>query len=427
MLPAGRLVVAVSGGPDSTTLLDLLAGCRDELRLELIVGHVDHGIHPDSGRVAEQVRELAARYGLRCLVRELVLGANAGETAARAARNQALDAMRTEAGADLIATAHHADDQIETVLMRVLGGTGPAGLAGMQAVSGRLVRPLLPFRRAELARHVQEAGLRVWDDPANRDVRHERCWIRHEVLPLVRRRLPDVDRRLLRLASQASANRAAWAAVLDALPGLDVREESGGISMAAELLTRLEVDLSVEIVRAAARRWGRPVGPLTAARVVRLAAGGTSGRRVTLGKGAVAELAFGRLRLSSLPESPGARWNLAGDAGERVSAGWRFVWRRAPAPEVQLRDSRTAWFAPQSGSLTVRPWQAGDRIRPLGGRGRRLLVRCFQDARVPRSARAAWPVIEHAGLVAWVPGVCRSDLLVPAPGVEALRVDAELA
>jgi tRNA(Ile)-lysidine synthase len=426
-LPSRRLLVAVSGGPDSVALLDLLSSGRDELALELTVAHVDHGIYADSAQVAARVRALAAAYGVHCLVRELTLGAGTGETEARAARYAALEALRLDADAGAIVTAHHADDQAETVLMRVLGGSGPAGLAGMSPVAGRVVRPLLPFRREELARHVHALGLSTWDDPANRDLRHERSWVRGEVLPLLRVRIPDVEHRLLRVAAHARADRTAWAGVLDALPGLDVREDGPVISVAAEPLGRIDFALAIGLVRALARRWGRPIGPVRAERVLRLVHAGASGNQVPLGARAVAELAFGRLRFVADSEPAGDRWELGGDAGERVSGRWRFVWRRAPAPPVQLRHARTAWFEPPSAALTVRPWRSGDRLRPLGGRGRRLLVRCFQDARVPRSSRAAWPVIEHAGLVAWVPGVCRSDLLVPAAGVEALRVDAELA
>ena len=83
------------------------------------------------------------------------------------------------------------------------------------------------------------------------------------------------------------------------------------------------------------------------------------------------------------------------------------------------------WLA--SAQLVVRGWTPGERIRPLGGTGRRLLVRCFQDARVPRSRRAAWPVIAGPDGAVWVPGVCRSDALLPEPGTEAVRVDAEYA
>jgi tRNA(Ile)-lysidine synthetase-like protein len=116
---------------------------------------------------------------------------------------------------------------------------------------------------------------------------------------------------------------------------------------------------------------------------------------------------------------------LAGQSGAAAWGSWRFVWTRATAPEVQPRDGRTAWFVPET--LAIRGWRDGERLRPLGAHGHRLVVKCFQEARVPRSLRRGWPALEHAGSVVWLPGVCRSDLLVPAPGVEALRVDAELA
>ena len=426
-LPSRRLLVAVSGGPDSVALLDLLAACRASLELELTVAHVDHGIHPGSADVAEAVRRLAERYGLPHRLRVLRLGPRASETDARAARLAALESMRAESDAGAIVTAHHAGDQAETVLMRVLGGSGPAGLAAMSAVAGRWIRPLLPFRRAELARHLQAIGAAAWDDPANRDRRHQRAWLRHDVLPMLGSRVPDVEGRLLRVAAHARTDVAAWAAVLEGWPGLDLREEPGSVSIALAPLVRMPRELAVTIVRALARTWGRPLGPTRAERVLRLAMDSSSGRRVPLGGGAVAERAFDRLRLVAGTEPVGESWELSGGAGEHTSGGWRFIWRRSPAPATQPRDARTAWFQPPANGLTVRSWRPGDRLRPLGGRGRRLLVRCFQDARVPRSLRAAWPVFEHAGLVAWVPGVCRSDLLVPASGVEAIRVDAELA
>src|SRR6185369_9543497 len=112
------------------------------------VAHFDHGIHPDSAAVASGVRTLAARYRLEYEEGRGALGPAAGETSARAARYAWLEATRARLDAALIFTAHHADDQAETVLMRVLKGSGPAGLAGMAARQGALVRPLLPFRRA---------------------------------------------------------------------------------------------------------------------------------------------------------------------------------------------------------------------------------------------------------------------------------------
>jgi tRNA(Ile)-lysidine synthetase-like protein len=102
---------------------------------------------------------------------------------------------------------------------------------------------------------------------------------------------------------------------------------------------------------------------------------------------------------------------------------WRISWREEAAPERLDRRASSSWLA--EGDYTVRPWRAGDRIRPLGGTGRRLVVRCMQDAKVPRSQRVGWPVIEASGEVVWVPGVCRSADRIPGPGARARRIDAE--
>jgi tRNA(Ile)-lysidine synthase len=422
-----RLLVAVSGGPDSVALLDLISGCAEALGLELAVGHVDHGIHPDSASVAEGVRGLAVEYGLPFLGRRLALGRDATETLARAARYRALEAMRRRARADLIATAHHADDQAETVLMRVLRGSGPGGLAAMSSRRGRLLRPLLPFRREDLARHLQSLGRSGWVDPANTDPRHLRAWIRGDVLPALRSRLADVDTQLGRLAEQASLHRGAWDAVLDMLPGLDYRAEVEGASVASKGLEVLDRKLFICIAMAAAARCGISLGPMRANRIAGLAESGRSGSQVPLGDGWIAEVSFDRLRFAR----PAARpvpddLLLVSERGTAVWAGWRLVWSPGLVPERQERVAATAWVDPAAPGLAVRAWREGDRVRPLGGR-RRPLVRCFQDARIPRSRRPGWPVLESEGSVVWVPSVCRSDLLVPRAGTEGLRVDAELA
>ena len=267
-LAPGPAVVAVSGGPDSTALLDLLAQTRDAHQLELVVGHVDHGIHPDSAAVAGQVRALALRYGLPVHVGKLGLGPEAGETRARAGRYQWLEALRAGLGAEVILTAHHANDQVETVLMRVLKGSGPAGLAGMASVRGHLVRPLLPFRHADLMRHLEQTGLKAWVDPANSDRRHLRSWIRTELLPAMRQRLPEVDSSFLRLSHQAHRDRAAWDALLDVLPELDLRLETEGISVAASSLGGYDSPLVQAVILAAARRAGCQLGPSRVGRVL---------------------------------------------------------------------------------------------------------------------------------------------------------------
>jgi tRNA(Ile)-lysidine synthetase-like protein len=419
-------VVAVSGGPDSVALLDLLVHTRADHGFELLVAHADHGIHPASVRVAEEVRRLALSYGLQFEAGELKLGSSAGETLARTARYAWLNALRRRRGADLLMTAHHADDQIETVLMRILAGSGPAGLAGMASVSGPLVRPLLPFRRAQLVEYVRERGLPVWLDPANADARHLRSWIRTNLLPSLRRRVPRVDLNLERAAAQAARDRAAWDAALDVVPGLDVRRESEGISVAAAGFGDYDSALTHTLLLALARRAGCTLGPTRAARIARLLAAAESGTRVPLGGRWFAELAFGRLCLRQLADEPLlAPQALEGSHGTTVWGRWRFHWEPAAAPERQDRTAMSAWFLPVP--LTVRAWVPGEKLRPLGGRGRRLLVRCFQEERVPRSSRESWPVLAASDQIMWIPGVCRSDAALPAGGGEAMRVDAEYA
>ncbi len=426
-VPSGRALVAVSGGPDSVVLLDLLLRCADRHGLEPIAGHVDHGIHPESARVAAWLRDYAAERGIPWESVTLGLGAGAGETEARAARYAWLARTRLRLGAATVFAAHHADDQIETVLMRTLAGSGPAGLAGMREVSGGwLVRPLLRFRREALLRYVRERGLEVWIDPANADPVHLRSWIRVELLPFLRRRVAAVDDRLLRAGRQAARHREAWDAVLDRLPELDLRAQDGAISVAGAPLASYDSALAESVIMALARRAGCPLGPSRTARVLSLIARGTSGFRAPLGAGWRAELSFGRLRIARVAASPrSAPWTLGGEAGEGSWGRWRLRWRPERAPERQERAAFVAWFTPDA--LLVRGWSPGDRVRPLAGAGRRLVVRCFQDARVPRGRREEWPVVADDAAIVWVPGVCRSDALLPSGGAEALRVDVEYA
>ncbi len=423
-LPPGRALVAVSGGPDSVALLDLLVRSREVHRLELVVAHVDHGIHADSGRVAGQVRDLALAWGTEFESVELGLGAAATETQARTRRYAWLEQTRVRTGAGVVFTAHHADDQVETILMRALEGSGPAGLAAMSDQSGAIVRPLLPFPREALLAYARERSLPTWSDPANHDSRHLRSWLRCEVLPQLRCRLPRVDLKLARLGAQAARDRTAWSSVLDFLPGLDPQPEDGGISVAAAPLRGYDSALAQTLLIAAARRLGCQIGPARAARILGLLAAGNSGSETPLGGSWRAELAFDRLRLVRVArDSAEAPLSLDADAGEMRWGGWRIRWRPEPAPALQERAALTAWFRPQE--LTIRGWLPGEKVRPLAGAGRRLLVRCFQDAGVPRRRREGWPVLASSDAVVWIPGGCRSDALVPAGGMEALRIDAE--
>lgn len=425
----GRALLAVSGGPDSVALLDLMASIRAEIGVSLAVAHVDHGIVEDSGDVAEQVLALATRYKVPAHLVALNLGPGASETRARRGRYRALREIQRKIGADYLVTAHHADDQIETVLYRVLRGSAPAGLAGIPARGPKgLVRPLLPFARSELRawldsrRPTADARLPTYDDPANSDIRHDRSWLRVRVLPILRERFGStLDTRLLGLQRSAELERDAWQSVLRALPELDFQSEVGAVSVACGPLATYDKTLSVALLRALAREAGAVLGPVRAARVARFAGRAQSGQRVELGQGWVADVAFGRLRIVRIDFGvPSAgNWG-SSDEGRADWDGWSIEWRREAAGE-STRRGLTTWVPVSPGQ--VRAPLRGDRILPLGGVGHRPVRRLLMEARIPRMERARYPVLVHSGQVVWVPGVCRAGVDVPLPGATALRID----
>ena len=420
----GSAIVAVSGGADSVALLDLLHGVATDRGLSLVVAHADHGIQRESGNVGKMVRELAEQYGLPFELGRLSLGPDTTETVARRARYAWLREVQHRLGAAYLVTAHHQDDQIETVVLRALRGSAPAGLAGI-ARRGRdgLVRPLLPFTHRELVAQVAARGLTAHDDPANADPRHLRSWVRTQLLPLLTERLgARVTGDLRRLGRQAAADRRAWDRALELVPELGLQVSSTGFAVARDPLRGYDDTLAVALLRAAARRagGGLVLGPARARRLVALARR-PSGRRISLGGGWTAEVAFDRLRVAHGTHAALDRVVPAGERGSAVFGAFRIDWTPATAP---ARVERAGWMTWVDGpGWELRAPAKGDELLPLGGVGHRPLRRLLMEARVPRSERARYPVVARGETILWVPGICRSTDGVPAPGTKAVRLD----
>ena len=423
LFPApGTAVVAVSGGADSVALLNLLHGAAPALGLALVVAHADHGIRSDSRIVGLSVGDLATRYRLPFELGELGLGSGTTETVARRARYAWLRAVQARHHARYLVTAHHGDDQVETVLLRVLRGSAPAGLAGMPArARGGLVRPLLPFTHMELAAYAEERGLPVHDDPANRDPVHLRSWIRSTLLPMLVQRLgPRVRDDLRRVGRHAAAERRAWDRMLEVVPDLGLHVAPQGFDVARGVLARYDDEVAVALLRAAARRVGLVLGPRSA-RAVRALAARSSGRRLPLGGGWTAEVAFDRLQVRRATACAVQEVVGVGERGSAVFGDFQVSWRPEPAPAALQRTAWTTWVA--NAAWAVRPPRAGDRVAPLGGVGHRPLRRVLMDARVPRGERGRYPVVASGETILWVPGVCRSAAALPEPGTPAVRLD----
>ncbi len=220
-LEPGNWLVAVSGGLDSVALLQLIAEVGPEHGIIPVVGHVDHGIHPDSAAVAALVRRHAERLGLDFRSESLRLDADSTETAARRGRYQALRSMARQRG-----RPRHPHG---TSRRRPGGDRAHAGAARLRTGRPRRHGARAPGRRrptraAVLGQQSRERGARsscleYWDDPANENPAHLRSWIRLDLIPRLRTRLPDVDERLLDVAEQARDHRTAWDQLLNQLPG----------------------------------------------------------------------------------------------------------------------------------------------------------------------------------------------------------------
>lgn len=420
----GKALVAVSGGPDSLALLALLHDAREQLGLDLVVAHVDHGIQEASGQVAKSLSRYVKDLGIPFEVAELHLGPDATETEAREARYAWLRDTRKRLNARYIVTAHHQDDQVETILLRVLRGSAPTGLAGIAAKSrGGLVRPLLPFTKSELSSLTPDPwALTPYEDPANRDPKHLRSWVRTTLLPLITDRLGDRARSdLLSLGRHASRDARAWSALPELLPELDVRFTPGSFSVARLPLAGYDAPVAAALLRAAARRAGIPLGPRHALRLHELAKR-QSGRRVELGGGWVGEAVFDRLTVGTVPDHPRETITMR-EPGSAVFGDYRLVWRMEAAPARMERAGWTTWVSGLESGLVIRAPQAGDRLAPLGGVGRREVRRLLMEARVPRAARAGYPLLAVGETIVWVPGICRGEARVPQPGTPAVRLD----
>lgn len=207
--PGSKLLLAVSGGADSLSLLDLILPLRQQMHLQVLAVHINHELRPESEHEEMLVRDYCARNEVPLDVQHWPRAdhPDAGiEAAARQFRYQVFARVAKAHASDYVLTAHHRDDQVETVLFRMMRSgsvTAGGGIAARRSWHGRtLLRPLLPFTRAELRAYARQQHLPFSDDPSNADTHYSRNFIRGEVLPQLRAREPQVDAHLARLAEE---------------------------------------------------------------------------------------------------------------------------------------------------------------------------------------------------------------------------------
>jgi tRNA(Ile)-lysidine synthase len=457
--PSGVIVVGVSGGPDSTCLLHVLKRlCSPEspyARIRLHVAHLDHGLRGEAGRAdAEFVADLAAQWGLPCTLGQEDVPALAQkdhlslEDAARRARYAFLRRVAAEVGAARIAVGHHADDQVETLVMHWLRGSGLAGLAGMRALDGDVIRPLLLTSRTAILRYCEQHQLVYREDASNQDRSFLRNRIRHDLLPVLERYNPNLRETLLRNAAVLAEEDVYIQAQVDAAwPGVIMCAAEGYVEGDREAYRRLPLALRRRLLGRVALLVSGGKVHLELRHVVMSDAlllsaagsgvlhlpGGLRLRRV-YGRFVVASETHAldqtkrqtRDGLSALERSaqnkavvplpvpgearlPGTHWLVRAHVLEGQSS---------PPPGYEPGEAGRRWgyldldVVEARGPLFLRVRHPGDRFRALGMRVEKKLQDVLVNAKVPHAERDALPLVCGADdTILWVAGYQIADLV----------------
>jgi tRNA(Ile)-lysidine synthase len=413
--PGDRLIVAFSGGVDSSVLLHLLRFSPALAGLEIHAAHFDHAMRPDSRVDMLWARGLCRAWGV-IFHTERAQTPPSSEADAREMRYDFILRQKEREEASWVMTAHQADDQAETVLFRVCRGTGLRGLAGIprDRFPG-VYRPLLPFSRIEILEYAQRMKVPYLEDPTNQDLQNPRNRLRHEIIPrLEAGPAPRIREALGRLARLARENEAAWESLLPYLLEGVLKEEAGSAfvvrsgfltyhpAVQARLLREVLGGHGVELDEAGTRVLLEFAGAAESGRSVNLPGGGSLVREYDrlIFKGSAGGVSDESLAIPG-PGNGSGRISLG---GREFRLGWGMGFGEG------FQEFLEAPIAALEFPLTVRGWEAGDRIQ--FGFGTQKLKKVFSEAKVPLSERRRIPVVCDAeGRVIWAAGYATSSLL----------------
>jgi tRNA(Ile)-lysidine synthase len=407
------LLLAVSGGLDSMALLHAMAAsARSRIAA---VATFDHGTGVAATEAAAHVAREAGSRRLPVVIGHVSAGESAAggrEAAWRRARYRFLRSVAESLGARIV-TAHTEDDQVETVLMRELRGSGVRGLAGLYAPSD-IVRPFVHVRRAVLQEFVRAHDVRWYEDPTNESPAFLRNRVRRDLLPALRREDPLLETALLDAARRAAAWRADVEAFVDERLDVRVAARDHLIVGRAELAACAPASLPM-LWAALAGRMGLALDRRGTRRLASFSILNRPRGRVPLSGGWSVEASPASFVLAKRRHDVGDEVPLPNEGTVRWGD---FQFRIADNVDAESTGTGSQWTAalPRSLSATVRPWLAGDRLSPAGGQPRRRVKRYLSDAGVHGLDRAGWPVVVAGDDVVWIPGVRRSDAATARSG-----------
>ena len=413
MLPMRSVLVGLSGGADSAVLLNVLCKLSEKHGFTVFAAHVNHGLRGEAADADERFStELCKQKGVECFVLHADVRAEAErlgmseELAGRRVRYDFFERLLSEHGIERIATAHHKNDNAETILMNFMRGTGLKGLCGIPYIRGNVIRPLLDVSRAEIEAYCKENGIEFVTDQTNLETVYTRNKTRHILIPEIERQFnpsfTDTITKNARLLSveedyiEAETQRAYSECVTDG--AADV-----------EKLCKLHPAIVLRVLRrmtdAVCGSADIPAAVIES--VLELARRNRAGARIDIARGAYAVIEYGKLVIDN-DESPGGfLYELkVGQSLYIPEAGYTV---RAEYADEYKRGDGEYFTVPEGASLVIRSRKSGDRFTPWGMDGTKSVKNYMVDRKIPRRKRDSVGILTINGDIAWIIGYRRAD------------------
>jgi len=417
-----RVVVAVSGGPDSVCLLEILVRLREILKASLIVAHLDHGLRPrEDERETEFVETLARRLGIPCACERASQLANARGTCleerARELRYRFFEGVLDKYHAQRVALGHNKNDQAETVVMNMLRGTGSAGLSGMPPVrENRYIRPLIHTTREEILAYLRERDLPYMTDSSNLETKYLRNRIRLELMPILLTYQPRLIDHLEDLAFLCrEENQFMEQEAEKRLQEMIMLASEQAFDISIDALKGLPVPLKYRVIRGAIRRAKgnlrrMNLGHIRA--VIELMTHRRPQARINLPGHIVVKRIYNKLRFCAGEDMKKAEFSYHIEGTGRFHL--KAINRTITCEEIPRRGftgpSPSDWqcfldLETLRWPLIVRNFRPGDKFMPLGLNGFKKLKDLFIDKKIPHEQRKSIPILESNGDIVWVGGI----------------------
>ncbi|MBI5252624.1 MAG: tRNA lysidine(34) synthetase TilS [Desulfomonile tiedjei] len=423
--PGSMVVIAVSGGPDSTALMRILSSLTSQLDFGIVVAHLDHALRADSFADAEFTAHAAADLGLPCRIKRVDVRALAAdrsmslEEAGRMARYEFFAEVAEEFSASTIATAHHLDDEIETFFLRIFRGSSIQGLQGIRPAHRRIIRPFIRTTRSEILNYAESQSIEYRTDPTNLETTTDRNFIRGRVLPCVRERFPSFKKPLERTMELLRQEEDYVAGLAEQLYKETVTQKESGLSLNITRLREAHTVLVSRVILSALYKvCGQQVrvGRVHIKSATSLVYSAKPSGSVTLPGNLFLRRNYEELLIATKrPEAFETRHQIeitGPGVYEFPPSGFKIRIRLAVRREHDPKDAdgkHRAVFDAKNAAfpLILRSTLTGDRFHPWGMGGSRKLKKIFIDLKIPRDQRKSIPLLVKDGEILWIAGVRR--------------------